>query len=249
MTQFLSKEFIKRLINDVKYIKRYPLDSNGIYYLHDEDDLMTGYALIIGPKDTVYENGYYFFKFHFTPQYPHEPPIVKYMTNGGNVRFNPNLYTDGKVCISLLNTWTGEQWTSCQNISSILLAICTLLNDNPLLNEPDVKSDDKEIPKYNTLLEYANFDIAICDVINSNSHLYYSETEFIPLFKDVFIEHFINNYQNHLTKIEEMIQNCQTKSKIKFINIPSYEYKGKLDYKMLLSKMKKTYNLLSNTKS
>ena len=249
MSQILTKEFIKRLINDVKYIKRNPLDSNGIYYLHDEDDLMTGYALIIGPKDTVYENGYYFFKFHFTPQYPHEPPVVKYMTNGGNVRFNPNLYTDGKVCISLLNTWTGEQWTSCQNISSILLAICTLLNDNPLLNEPDVKSDDKEIPKYNTLLEYANFDIAICDVINSNSHLYYSETTFIPLFKDIFIEHFINNYQNHLTKIEKMIENCETKSKTKTINIPSYEYKGKLNYKMLLTKMKETYNMVSNKES
>ncbi len=249
MSQILSKDFIKRLINDVKYIKRNPLDSNGIYYLHDDDDLMTGYALIIGPKDTVYENGYYFFKFHFTPQYPHEPPVVKYMTNGGNVRFNPNLYTDGKVCISLLNTWSGEQWTSCQNISSILLALCTLLNDNPLLNEPDVKSDDKEIPKYNTLLEYANFDIAICDVINNDSHLYYSETEFIPLFKDVFIEHFINNYQNHLSKIEKMIQNCETKSKTKAISVPSYEYRGKLNYKMLLSKMKETYIMLSNKKS
>ena len=249
MSLILSKDFIKRLINDVKYIKRNPLHSNGIYYLHDEDDLLTGYALIIGPKDTVYENGYYFFKIHFTPLYPHEPPVVKYMTNGGNVRFNPNLYTDGKVCISLLNTWSGEQWTSCQNISSILLALCTLLNDNPLLNEPDVKSDDKEIPKYNTLLEYANFDIAICDVINSDSHLYYSETEFIPLFKDVFIEHFMNNYQNHLTKIEKMIENCDTKSKTKAISVPSYGYRGKLNYKMLLSKMKETYNMVSNKKS
>jgi ubiquitin-protein ligase len=249
MSQILSKQFINRLINDVKYIKRNPLDSNGIYYLHDEDDLMTGYALIIGPKDTVYENGYYFFKLIFTPEYPNEPPLVKYMTNGGNVRFNPNLYTDGKVCVSLLNTWTGEQWTSCQNISSILLALCTLLNDNPLLNEPDVKSNDKEIPIYNTLLEYANFDIAICDVINSASHLYYSETEFIHLFKHVFIEHFLNNYQNHLSKIEKMIQNCKSKSKTKSIDISFYEYRGKLNYNMLQSKMKETYIILSNTKS
>lgn len=248
MTQFLSKEFIKRLINDVKYINKNPLHSNGIYYLHDEDDLMTGYALIIGPKDTVYENGYYFFKFNFTPQYPHEPPVVTYMTNGGNVRFNPNLYTDGKVCISLLNTWTGEQWTSCQNISSILLAICILLNDNPLLNEPDVQSDDKEILKYKTLLEYANFDIAICDVINSDSHLYYSETKFIHLFKDIFVEHFINNYQNHITKIEKMIKNCKTTSKIKIISVPYYKYRGILNYNMLLSKMKKTYFMVSNEK-
>ena len=249
MSQILSKEFIKRLINDVKCIKRNPLDSNGIYYLHDENDLMTGYALIIGPINTVYENGYYFFKFNFTSQYPYEPPVVKFMTNGGNIRFNPNLYTDGKVCISLLNTWTGTQWTSCQNISSILLSLFTLLNDNPFLNEPNVKSNNKEIPKYNTLLEYANFDIAICDVINNDSHLYNSETTFIPLFKDIFIEHFINNYQNHLTKIEKMIHNCDTKSKTKTISVPSYEYRGELNYKMLLSKMKETYIILSNKKS
>ena len=94
-----------------------------------------------------------------------------------------------------------------------------------------------------------NFDIAICDVINSNSHLHYSETKFIPLFKDIFIEHFINNYQNHLSKIEKMIQNCETKSKIKSINIPSYEYRGKLNYKMLLTKMKTTYDILSIKKT
>ena len=248
MSQFLSKEFIKRLINDVKYIKKNPLDTNGIYYLHDENDLMTGYALIIGPKNTVYENGYYFFKFNFTPQYPHEPPIVKYMTNGGNVRFNPNLYTDGKVCISLLNTWSGEQWTSCQNISSILLSLCTLLNDNPLLNEPNVQSDDENIQNYNTLLEYANFDIGICDVVNIDSHLHCSETKFISLFVDVYIEHFINNYQNHICKIEKLIQNCDTKSKMKTIYIPFYEYKGNINYKTLLRKMKETYNLISNKK-
>lgn len=247
MSIILSKEFIKRLIHDVKYIKTNPLHSNGIYYLHDEDDLMTGYALIIGPKDTVYENGYYFFKFIFTPQYPHEPPIVKYMTNGGNVRFNPNLYTDGRVCISLLNTWSGEQWTSCQNISSILLALCTLFNDNPLLNEPDVQSDDDEIPLYNTLLEYANFDIAICDVINSESHLHFPETKFIQLFKDIFLQHFFNNYNNHICKIENLITNCKNRCKTLPITIPSYQYKGKLNYKMLLNKMKTTF-LLSNKK-
>ena len=246
MSIVLSKNFIKRLINDVKYLKKNPLHSNGIYYIHNEDDLLTGYALIIGPQNTVYENGYYFFQFTFTPQYPHEPPIVKYMTNGGNIRFNPNLYTDGRVCISLLNTWTGEQWTSCQTISSILLTLCTLLNENPLLNEPDVKSDDKEIPFYNILLEYANLNIAVCDIINENSYIHNDETHFIKLFRDIIIEHFTKNYQNHILKIEELIKNCKNKTKTMFINISSYCYKGKIDYIYLLSKMKLTYKMVTN---
>ena len=46
-----------------------------------------------------------------------------------------NLYKNGKVCISLLNTWQGEQWSSCQNISTILLNLVALLNNTPLLND------------------------------------------------------------------------------------------------------------------
>ena len=55
----------------------------------------------------------------FTTDYPHSPPQVTYWTNGDNIRFNPNLYKCGKVCVSLLNTWRGDQWTSCQTISSV----------------------------------------------------------------------------------------------------------------------------------
>lgn len=31
-------------------------------------------------------------------------------TSGGNVRFNPNLYQQGTVCLSLLGTWGGPSW-------------------------------------------------------------------------------------------------------------------------------------------
>lgn len=36
---------------------------------------------------------------------------VHFLTTGaGRVRFNPNLYACGKVCLSLLGTWTGPSW-------------------------------------------------------------------------------------------------------------------------------------------
>ena len=58
------------------------------------------------------------------------------MTCDGATRFHPNLYRNGKVCLSILNTWKGEQWTSCQTIRSILLTLITLFHNKPLLNEP-----------------------------------------------------------------------------------------------------------------
>ena len=120
---FITKETIKRLAKDVKEIYTNPLEQHGIYYFHSEDDILSGQALIIGPKNTPYTYGNYLFTFRFPPDYPVKPPTVTYHTNDGITRFNPNLYRSGKVCISILNTWKGPQWTSCQSIYSILIII------------------------------------------------------------------------------------------------------------------------------
>ena len=65
-TNIVTRDTIKRLAKDVKDIIKTPLTDNGIYYVHDENDILKGYALIIGPPDTPYSGGYYFFKFQST---------------------------------------------------------------------------------------------------------------------------------------------------------------------------------------
>lgn len=61
------------------------------------------HALITGPFDTPYEGGFFLFVFRCPPDYPIHPPRVKLMTTGNNtVRFNPNFYRNGKVCLSIL---------------------------------------------------------------------------------------------------------------------------------------------------
>ncbi len=61
----------------------------------------------------------------FPEDYPSSAPhIVLLTTNGGKTRFNPNLYSDGKVCLSILGTWrgeSGEQWSSVQNCQVLSL--------------------------------------------------------------------------------------------------------------------------------
>ena len=56
-------------------------------------------------------------------------------TGGGAVRFNPNLYRNGKVCLSILGTWSGPGWSPVQSISSVLLSIQSLMNTKPYHNE------------------------------------------------------------------------------------------------------------------
>lgn len=162
----ISKESVHRLLSDVRGIMKNPLHDNGIYYMHDETDMLKGWAMIVGPEDTPYFGGFYFFKFQFPSDYPYSPPVVTCHTNDGRTRFNPNLYTNGKVCISILNTWRGEPWSSCQTISTVLLTICTVFCKNPILNEPGLKLDNPDSKPYNEILEYANVKVAICDMVD-----------------------------------------------------------------------------------
>jgi ubiquitin-conjugating enzyme E2 Z len=80
--------------------------------------------MICGPKDTPYEGGFFVFYFRYPPTYPNEPPIGKFLTtDSGRVRFNPNLYKNGKICLSLLGTWSGPGWTPAHSLKSVLLSI------------------------------------------------------------------------------------------------------------------------------
>jgi ubiquitin-protein ligase len=92
-----------------------PIDhTNAIFVRCDKDKIDVLKALIFGASDTPYGGGAYEFDIYFEDSYPATPPKVNLMTTGGGqVRFNPNLYACGKVCLSLLGTWRGnasENW-------------------------------------------------------------------------------------------------------------------------------------------
>ena len=53
---------VKRLISDIKEMNKNSLSKDGIYYKHDESNMLLGYALIIGPENTPYQYGFYFFQ-------------------------------------------------------------------------------------------------------------------------------------------------------------------------------------------
>ena len=190
-TKVITKDTIKRLLSDVKYVFKNPLTDNGIYYCHDEEDILKGYAMIAGPEDTPYFGGYYFFEFSYPTDYPFAPPKVKYMTNDGLTRFNPNLYKCGKVCVSILNTCSGDKWSACQTINSVLLTLCSLLNDTPLLNEPGVTKLHKDYVPYNRIIEYVNIDFAICELLDrSKNRIPTQFISFYPFMKELFLKNY-----------------------------------------------------------
>jgi ubiquitin-conjugating enzyme E2 Z len=200
---------MRRIISDIKEIMVNPLTSHGIFYEHDETDMLKGRALIIGPADTPYADGFYLFKFQFPANYPHVPPKVEFCTHDGYTRFNPNLYRSGKVCLSILNTWKGEAWSGCQTISSVLLAMCTILNNEPLLNEPGVCKNHRDFEPYNAIIQYKNIEVAIFGMLASVLEASVAEasvSEF-AIFGDYMREHFQKNKEKIRLRIVELIKN------------------------------------------
>lgn len=241
MSSIIQKETIVRLIKDVKQIIKSPLTNNGIYYIHDDVDMMKGYALIIGQSGTPYFGGNYFFELNYPSDYPHSPPKVTYWTNGDKIRFNPNLYTCGKVCVSLLNTWRGDQWSSCQTISTILLTLCTLLCNDPLLNEPGISKVHEDFSKYTEIIEYSNINIAVCNIIDKKSGYYVS---FFDKFYPFIKENFINNYDALL----EFAMNKTTTDCIKKKNVKTglYNMSIEINYYQIIDKLKQSKIRIEN---
>jgi ubiquitin-protein ligase len=100
-------------------------------------------AMLTGPADTPYALGAFVFDIYFLADYPLKAPLVNFdTTGGGRVRMNPNLYADGKVCLSLLGTWhaghASEKWDpAVSSLSQVLLSIqAMILVDEPWYNEP-----------------------------------------------------------------------------------------------------------------
>lgn len=219
---------MKRLVKDIQNIFKNPIDN--IYYKHDEENMYKGYAMIIGNETTPYAYGYYLFEFNFNNNYPYEPPVVTYYTNDGSTRFNPNFYINGKVCLSILNTWRGEGWTSCQSITSILLVLSTVIHDKPLLNEPGLTENHKDYDNYNNMIAYKNIEIAIIGILTKK----YLNNNFLK-FYDIILETFNNNYDNiqkNLSNHREILTDN------KFITFNLYNSKYLVNFELLNEKLK-----------
>lgn len=233
--KFINKETMQRLLKDVRQIMKHPLTDNGIYYSHDETDMMKGYALIVGPEDTPYFGGFYFFKFEFPYDYPFSPPKVTYMTNDGFTRYNPNLYKCGKVCVSILNTWSGDKWSSCQTINSILLTLCSLLNDAPLENEPGQTKSCRDFIPYQKSIQYSNINFSICEIINLSKKKIPTPFEiFYPFMREIFLK----NYD----KIMAFVESKKDENGLQIVHI--YKMNTFIDYLALKHKLISTKNII-----
>jgi hypothetical protein len=115
--------------------------------------------------------------------------------NHGSKRFNPNLYQDGKVCLSLLGTWAGPGWVSgTSTLLQVLISIQSLiLVSEPYFNEPGYERElgtergRQQSSKYNETIRQYTLSLSIepfLSALTSNRPSHY------PEFDDVIRLHF-----------------------------------------------------------
>ncbi|KAF0884281.1 UB2G2 enzyme, partial [Crocuta crocuta] len=120
----------------------------------NEENFFEWEALIMGPEDTCFEFGVFPAILSFPLDYPLSPPKMRFTCE----MFHPNIYPDGRVCISILHApgddpmgyeSSAERWSPVQSVEKILLSVVSMLaepNDESGANVDASKMwrDDRE---------------------------------------------------------------------------------------------------------
>ena len=114
---------LRRLYKELKKIRDSPPEIYNVSPVY-EDDLTLWQAVILGSSDTEYENGLFYLRVKFPPEYPFKPPEIRFVTP----IMHPNIDKNGKICLYILST----NWHPSLTISKVLPCVDSLMRDpNP----------------------------------------------------------------------------------------------------------------------
>ncbi|KAF8821218.1 ubiquitin-conjugating enzyme subfamily protein [Cardiosporidium cionae] len=149
----LGRELLKRQFLELTR------DSNSGFSvgLEDDSDYFQWRVCFEGPPETMYEGGIFTAILSFPNDFPNNPPEMKFVQN----MWHPNVYPDGRVCISILHSpgfdrfndqeKSEERWRPILGVDSILHSVISLLG------EPNVESPanvDAAVQYKNNFSEY-----------------------------------------------------------------------------------------------
>ncbi|EGR33396.1 ubiquitin-like modifier activating enzyme 6, putative, partial [Ichthyophthirius multifiliis] len=209
-----SQQKIVRLAQELSDMyNSLPIDiTNSIFVRCDNLRVDLLKVLITGSSGTPYGHGAFLYDVFFEDTYPQTPPKVTLVTTGeSKVRFNPNLYSCGKVCLSLLGTWRGnasENWDP--KISTLLQVLLSLqaiiMTEDVYFNEPGFEGQagsdegEKKNRAYQNIVKYCNIKFAMIDqILNPPKG-----------FEDVIQRHFYIKKNEILSEVNQWIAQAES---------------------------------------
>eukprot|EP01080_Neovahlkampfia_damariscottae_P005417 gene5417-9230_t len=141
------------LAKQLKELQKNPVEgfSAGLV---DESNLFEWDLLVYGPPETMFEGGLWKASLSFPSDFPDNPPVMKFKTE----IWHPNIYKDGKVCISILHASgddeygyekSSERWNPILSVEAILLSVISMLA-HPNIESPaniDAATQFRDDPK------------------------------------------------------------------------------------------------------
>jgi len=156
-----------KIIKDMKSILEEPVE--GIFCeFANESNVFEWKIFFEGPECTPYSGGIFEARMSFPQDYPMSPPSLTIMSDF----WHPNVYKDGRVCISILHQpgndptsgeLAQERWMPTQTVSTIMLSFQSMLSDPNISSPANIDSSvmwrdrrQEFIDKVSKLKERAN---------------------------------------------------------------------------------------------
>lgn len=186
--------------------------SNAVFSIVDKQRVDFMKCVIMGSAGTPYAHGAFVYDIYFDDHYPDGPPKINLSTTGGGaIRFNPNLYHCGKVCLSLLGTWRGtatENWNpKVSTLLQVILSIQAIIMSNEVyFNEPGyehlmgTEQGEKLNNGYANIVRYGNLKYAIIEQIKNPTRG----------FEDVIRRSFFLKKDQILAEVDDWIERAKT---------------------------------------
>lgn len=200
----------KAWLKELNFIEENLMDELVLFISEEHPNYLIALMHITNP-DSPYYGGTYVFHILIPADYPSSSPKVQFMTTGGGtVRFNPNLYNCGKVCLSLLGTWAGEPWSpKTSNLTQVLKSILFLIfTEEPFYNEPGYQYTQRLAPQslqYNYNIMMNNLKFAILTHLQTNYG-----TNAASSVKNEFIFNYVKDYY-HVKWYQEILPHLTEK--------------------------------------
>ncbi|KAL1484321.1 hypothetical protein MTO96_050056 [Rhipicephalus appendiculatus] len=206
----------------------------GIFIAPEENDVTKVNAIVMGPKGTPLEGGFFHLHVEFTDRYPLEPPKVRFLTtDAGRVRFNEHIYSGGSICLSTLNTH-GSSWSPAQSLSSLLISIQSLLSEIPNFTTHVANE------RYQSVLEHETIRVAVCDTVEACLQ---DNSPFPQPLKDVVLDKFLEFYDKYEGIVKSRLHLTGTK-----MNDPSCLNSGTYQFEKLLTRLQEAKQKVTEKK-
>ncbi|SCU83498.1 LAFA_0D03950g1_1 [Lachancea sp. 'fantastica'] len=112
------------------------------FHIELDDDaniFLWNVGVMVLNEDSIYHGGYFKAQMRFPEDFPFSPPTFRFTP----AIYHPNVYRDGRLCISILHTSgdptseepDSETWSPVQTVESVLISIVSLLED-PNISSP-----------------------------------------------------------------------------------------------------------------